>query len=130
MEKRTRLFRELSAEGQGQAELEPHLEKGSRTKVVTGSQRKRRSGPRAARRSGPASGREGCGRNQSSGYVSRRHEMMVHPQTTSQQWKEKVFQRLTRKGLLRKARCDVRTMKCSSSIKRNNRGTWSVWRKR
>ena len=31
MEKRTRLSRELSAEGQGQAELEPHSEKNSRT---------------------------------------------------------------------------------------------------
>ena len=34
------------------------------------------------------------------------------------------------KERLRKARCDVHTMKCSPSVKRNNRDTWSVWRKR
>ena len=66
-------------------------------KVAMGSQRKTRSGLRATRWSGPASGREGCGRNRSSGYDSRRRDMMVHPETTSQQWKGKVFQRLTRK---------------------------------
>lgn len=37
MEKRTRLFRELSAEGQGQAELESHLAKSIRTKGRDGA---------------------------------------------------------------------------------------------
>lgn len=169
MEKRTRLFRELSAQVQGQAELESPQRRASVPKVVMGSQRKTRSGLGATisgqgqRRAGKGVGEAELGvgfqetlndgasvdnltavgmiprdmelwcihrQPHSSGYDFRRHEMMVRPQTTSQPWKEKVFQRLTRKDLLRKARCDVHTMKCSPSIKRNNRDTQSVWRKR
>lgn len=49
MEKRTRLFRELSAEVQGQAELESPQRRASGPKVVMGSQRKTRSGLGATR---------------------------------------------------------------------------------
>lgn len=63
MEKRTRLFRELSAEGQGQAEPEPHSEKNSRTEGRDGVTEEDQEGTQGTRRSGPASGREGCGEN-------------------------------------------------------------------